>query len=74
MIDHPWFLLYDGTSVDGRGNPHYAGRTLDIKVAKAHLRKCMRDPYSIGNVRVVTDESIILPRTLQELETYACQT
>ena len=74
MIAHPWFLLYDGTSVDGRGNPHYAGRTLDVKVAKDHLRKCMRDPYSIGNVRVVTDESIIMPRTLQELETYAHQT
>ena len=54
---NPWFLLYDGFSVDGTGYGEYCGRTLDKNVAKAHWNKCRSTPYSIGKVIVVTDES-----------------
>ena len=29
-----WYLLFDGTSTDGRGQPKYVGRTLSKKNAK----------------------------------------
>ena len=53
---NPWFLLYDGFSVDGWGY-EYCGRTLDMNEAKAHLNKSRSTPYGIGKVLVVTDES-----------------
>ena len=56
MIDETWFLLYDGTSVDGTwGHPHYCGRTTDKEVAKYHYEKCEENPYSIGKVVAITD-------------------
>ena len=54
---NPWFLLYDGFSVDGRGYGEYCGRTLDMNEAKVHLDKCKSNPYSTGKVHVFTDES-----------------
>ena len=50
-----WYLLYDGSSPDGRGAGNYIGRTTDKKVAKAHFKKCAEDPYSTGGVTIVTD-------------------
>lgn len=50
-----WFLLYDGSSPDGRGHPEFVGRTTDPKEAKAHWEKC-QNPYSTGKVVIVTDE------------------
>lgn len=55
MTDNPWFVLYGGTSVDGKGEGNYCGRTTDVKVAKAHWEKCRGDPYSVGSVWVITD-------------------
>lgn len=49
------YLLFDGTSVDGRGEPEYAGKTTHIKIAKAHFEKCRKNPYSIGRVMVAND-------------------
>ena len=51
----PWFILYDGTSPDGRGSPQFCGRTTDPIEARKHFLKCDSDPYSTGRVRIVTD-------------------
>ena len=49
------YLLFDGASVDGRGEPKYAGKTTHIKITKAHFEKCSKNPYSIGRVMVAND-------------------
>lgn len=50
-----WYLLYDGSSADGRGTPRYIGRTLDIGVAMDHYEKCESSPYCTGKVIIITD-------------------
>jgi hypothetical protein len=52
---NPWFLLFDGSSPDGRGDPDYIGRTTDKAKAKAHAKKCSENPYCTGYVVVCTD-------------------
>lgn len=52
-----WFLLYDGSSPDGRGNPHYKGRTENPLEALAHLSKVANNPYSTGCVKAFTDDT-----------------
>lgn len=56
MINDAWFLLFDGNSPDGRGQPKYVGRTTDEKTAAEHYAKVSSNPYSTGEVVVVTDE------------------
>ena len=57
-----WFLLFGGSSVDGRSNGShcgpYEGRTTDRVVAQKHYREMRRNPYSIGEVRIITDDSV----------------
>jgi hypothetical protein len=48
------FLLYDGTSVDGRGSGTYCGCTTNKVVAKRHWDKCKKNPYSTGRVLALT--------------------
>jgi len=55
MIEETWYLLYDGSSADGRGQGTYAGRTTDKKKAVSYFKKCKADPYSTGGVDIVTD-------------------
>ena len=50
-----WFLLYDGSSVDGRGSPDYFGRTKDRKLAMEWLKERETNPYSIARVMIITD-------------------
>ena len=52
-----WYLLYDGTSVDGMGDGNYCGRTTDKSVARKHYDESKSNPYSIGKVIAVTDTS-----------------
>lgn len=54
-----WFLLYGGESEDGAGSGRYEGRTSDKKLAKWHYDACEANPYSVGYVLIVTDESAI---------------
>ncbi len=54
MNDEPWFILYEGSSVDGRGHPNYFKRTLLVDEASEFLRLNEKDPYSISKVDVVT--------------------
>lgn len=50
-----WYLLYDGTSVDGRGIPDYVGRTTNKEVARKHHKNVRSSPYSTGKVMVAND-------------------
>jgi len=51
-----WFLLFDGTSCDGRGEPKFVGRTSHEKEALQHFKKVEKSrPYGIGKVMIVTD-------------------
>lgn len=52
------YLLYDGSSVDGRGIPDYIGWTLDKTEAFKHSNKCRSNPYCTGYVSIVTKSSI----------------
>ena len=62
MNDKPWFVLYDGTSPDGRGgmyNANYVGRTLSVKKAKKFYKENIHNnPYSIGRVTVITPTKV----------------
>ena len=53
----PWYLLYDGQSIDGYGRPKYCGRTVSKDVAKAHFDKIKSNPYSIGHVLIAEDKN-----------------
>ena len=50
-----WYLLYDGSSVDGMGKGSYCGRTTNCLVAKAHHDTHHPDPYSLASVKAITD-------------------
>jgi hypothetical protein len=52
------YLLYDGSSADGRGIPNYIGWTSNKDEAAAHSSKCRANPYCTGYVSVVTKNSI----------------
>ena len=52
-----WYLLYDGSSPDGRGDAKYIGRTVIKKEAERHHEKTRKNPYSTGYVMAVTDDS-----------------
>lgn len=60
----PWFLLYGGTSVDGRGPGEYVGRTTDKQKAIKRFREVRKSPYSVGYVEIITDRSVT--RAFQE--------
>jgi len=51
-----WYLLFGGSSVDGRGEGKYQGRTLSKKEAIDHFQQCNSDPYSIGYVLIVKSD------------------
>lgn len=53
-----WYLLYDGSSPDGRGGGRYVGRTTDKTVARNHYKECSKDPYCTGWVEIVTDDRV----------------
>lgn len=54
-----WYLLYSGSSDDGRGESEYVGRTRNASDAAKHFRKSIKNPYSIGYVAVITDEEVV---------------
>lgn len=55
-----WYLLYGGTSEDGRGIGRYEGRTTDVSVALKFRKKLDKQgSYNIGYVAAVTDTNIM---------------
>lgn len=55
MATPTWYLLFEGTSVDGRGQASYKCRTDVLAIAEAHKRRISKNPYNTGYVVVVTD-------------------
>jgi hypothetical protein len=55
MTEPTWYILYDGSSVDGRGNSDFYKRTTDKQEAIEHWEKCRNDPYFTGKVVAYTD-------------------
>lgn len=54
------YLMFDGSSVDGRGQPNYTGKTTSKTIAKKHYNKCKKNPYSTGKVMVATDFAFVM--------------
>ena len=56
----PWFLLFGGTSEDGRGQGTFKGRTDSPATAltfyREHIKKA--GPYATGAVQAVTDDKL----------------
>lgn len=50
------FILYDGTSVDGRGTGNFLKATESKEEALVHYKNIKLDPYSIGKVQVLTED------------------
>jgi hypothetical protein len=50
-----WYLLYDGSSEDGRGQSDYVGRTTHKEIARKHHKKVRSNPYSTGKVMIAND-------------------
>ena len=44
------YLIYSGTSADGRGNAPLVKRTEDKKIAKKYYDKISKNPYNCGKV------------------------
>ena len=51
-----WYVLYDGSSNDGRGEPSFMKRTTSKSEAYKHYLGCQKNPYSNGKARIITDE------------------
>lgn len=55
-ITQNWFLLFDGSSEDGRGPGSYKSRTTSADTALTFYRKNIKgNSYSTGKVIMVTD-------------------
>ena len=50
-----WYLLFEGSSSDGRGEPKYTGRTSHKEIAKKHFEESEKSPYSTGKVMIAND-------------------
>ena len=59
MTESTWYILYNGESEDGMGEPDFYKRTKDKKVAKKHWEECQKNPYSTGKVVAYTDKKEI---------------
>lgn len=68
--EHTWFLLFEGSSVDGRGSPKYVGRTIDKHAARTHYINVKNNPYSIGKVEIITDNSRTVATSSTNWESY----
>lgn len=49
------YLLFDGSSPDGRGDPKFVGRTRDKIAAMEHHLECRANPYSCGKVMTLNE-------------------
>jgi hypothetical protein len=56
VIEEAWYLIYEGSSPDGRGSPAFSYRTTDRARALNSLKEMRDNPYSNGYVIMVTDE------------------
>lgn len=53
----PWFMMYGGSSEDGRGSGQYLGRTFYPSHALTFYRKHIKgNPYSVGHIMAIFDD------------------
>lgn len=58
MTQQPIYVLYGGTSADGRGDPEYQTFTDDWRVAQAfYWAEIHNNPYTTGHVVIMTKSS-----------------
>ncbi len=60
------YLLYDGTSPDGRGIPEYVGKTTDKKKVVKHFNK-IQDPHSIGRIEKLQGNDKFILTNLEDM-------
>lgn len=58
MIRETWYVLYGGTSTDGRGSPEFVCRTTNGFEAFRWFNNQTANPYSIGCVDIISDTGI----------------
>ena len=58
-VGETWYVLFDGTSADGRGDARFVGRTTDAVAAALHAKKCEKSPYCTGYVLKITDAECV---------------
>ena len=51
------YVLYGGYSEDGRGSGTFLKATESKEEALSHYRDVKSDPYSVGSVKVLTENS-----------------
>ena len=54
-----WYLLYDGSSPDGRGTARYVARTLSKERAEEFYNVNKESPHWTGYVEIVTSYDIV---------------
>lgn len=57
MAEPSWYLVFTGSSVDGRGIPEFRWRTTDKEEALKFFRTCVSTPYDFGHIAEVTDKT-----------------
>lgn len=66
-----WFVLFAGSSPDGRGTPEYVGRTTDVEKAKQHLFDLRKSPYGFGHVDAFIGDNYVQCHTAANLNSLA---
>lgn len=66
MNDVPWFILRDGTRAYVQPDIKICGRAKLESEATKHLVNCRANPYSLGDVIIVTDTDMVTVRTAEE--------
>ena len=54
-----WYLMYDGSSPDGRGSAKYVARTLSKEHAEEFYNSNKENPYWTGYVDIITNYDIV---------------
>ncbi len=57
VLTTPWYLLFHGTSPDGRGGARYQERTENPEKARDFLRQERADPYTTSYVVEITSHT-----------------
>lgn len=63
-----WYLLFEGSSCDGTGEPTYVSRTTDYNKAKEFLAKNADSPYHFDKVIAITDFEYRQFRSVRDLD------
>lgn len=61
------YLLYDGSSPDGRGEPSFKRATKSVSEAIKHFMKVTTDPYSQGKVQILREHTLDTVFTVSQL-------